>query len=135
MRHILSVMFLTAVLTGFSANVQAQFGPESGPYQPDSISNLVEKIHGDLNNGYDHWHLSNADRSRLNNAEKRLRGFSRDWRNAKFDKGALDESIASVQHVLDNNHLSGPERDALWTDVEQLRHMREAYDRHEIGRW
>jgi hypothetical protein len=37
--------------------------------------------------------------------------------------------------VLDNNRLTGRERDALWSDVEQLRRMREAYDRHEIGRW
>jgi hypothetical protein len=30
--------------------------------------------------------------------------------------------------------LSGRERDALWNDVEELRRMRAAYDRHEIGR-
>jgi hypothetical protein len=92
-------------------------------------------VHADLNHGYDKWHLSDGDRGRLNNAEKRLRLFARDWRHGKFDKGDLDDSISAIQHVLDNNHLAGEERDALWNDVEQLRRMREAYDRHEIGRW
>ena len=67
-------------------------------------------------------------------AEHQLRNFAQDWSRGKFDKGDLDESIAAIQHVLDNNHLAGRERDALWGDVENLRRMREAYDRHEIGR-
>lgn len=135
MRQILHVLLLTAGMVGFGALAQAQYGPPGGPYQPDSVSNLVEKVHTDLNAGYSHWHLSDGDRDRLNNAEKKLRAFAGDWRHGKFDKGDLDDSIAAIQHVLDNNHLSGPERDALWNDTEQLRGMREAYDRHEIGRW
>lgn len=135
MRRILNVMLFTAALLGCGAIGQAQYGPAGGPYHPDSVSNLVDKVHTDLNRGYDQWHLSNGDRDRLNNAEKRLRSFARDWRRTRFDKGDLDGAIAAIQHVLDNNHLTGPERDDLWSDVEQLRRMREAYDRHEIGRW
>jgi hypothetical protein len=126
---------LAGALAGLALPASAQYGPESGPYQPPSVNALVEKVHTDLNQGYDHWHLSSGDRDRLNNAEKKLRGFARDWEHAKFDKGDLDESVAAIQHVLDNNHLAGAERDALWNDVGQLRQMREAYDRHEIGRW
>jgi len=135
MRKILHVFLLTAGMAVFSGLALAQYGPPGGPYQPDSVSSLVDKVHVDLNNGYTHWHLSNGDRDRLNNAERKLRGFASDWRHGKFDKGDLDDSIAAIQHVLDNNHLAGHERDALWNDTEQLRRMREAYDRHEIGRW
>ncbi len=113
----------------------AQYGPAGGPYQPDSINALVDRVHADLDHGYDHWQLSHADRDRLNGAEKKLRGFARDWQHGKFDKGDLDESISAIQHVLDNNHLAGAERDDLSNDVGSLRQMREAYDRHEIGRW
>ena len=113
----------------------AQYGPAGSPYQPDSVSSLVDKVHSDLNRGYGEWKLTKGDRERLNNAEKQLREFERDWRHGKFDKGNLDDSISAVQHVLDNNHLTGGARDALWSDVEQLRQMREAYNRHEIGRW
>jgi hypothetical protein len=94
---------------------------------------MVDRVHQDLNRGYDVWHLRHDDRDRLNHAEKQLRDFSHDWGHGRFNKGDLDQSIAGIQHVLDNNHLSGPERDALWNDVQSLRGMREAYDRHEIG--
>jgi hypothetical protein len=135
MRHILNVLLLTAGLVSLGSLGHAQYGPPNGPYQPDKVSQLVDRVHTDLNAGYEHWHLANGDRDRLNKAEKQLRGFASDWRNGKFDKGDLDDSIAAIQHVLDNNHLSGAERDDLASDVESLRHMREAYDRHEIGRW
>jgi hypothetical protein len=135
MRHYLNACLIAGALVCFGTLAQAQFGEPGGLYQPASVTALVEKVHTDLNAGYDHWHLSNADRGRLNNAEKRLRNFAHDWQNAKFDKGDLDDSVSAIQHVLDNNHLNGPERDALWSDVDQLRKMREAYDRHEIGRW
>lgn len=135
MRPFLYALFITGALVSFGTLARAQYGPPGGPYQPDSVSALVERVHTDLNRGYEQWHLSNGDRDRLNGAEKRLRDFSRDWRHGKFDKDDLDNAIASIQHVLDNNHLSGPERDALGQDVEHLRGMRQAYDRHEIGRW
>lgn len=135
MRRALQICVLTAGLVSFGRFAYAQYGPPNGPYQPDSVTSMVDKVHTDLNQGYGHWHLARGDRDRFNNAEKKLRGFAADWRRGKFDKGDLDESIASIQHVLDNNHLEGPERDALGSDVEQLRQIRQAYDRHEIGRW
>jgi len=131
----LFLFFSVIALMGALTFANAQYGPDNGPYQPSSVNALVERVHTDLNQGYERWHLSGGDRDRLNNAEKKLRAFAKDWEHAKFDKGELDDAISSIQHVLDNNHLSGPERDALFTDVESLRKMREAYDRHEIGRW
>lgn len=113
--------------------LQAQNGPRGGPYRPESVSALVDRVHEDLNRGYEVWHLRDGDRDRLTHAEHQLRNFAHDWERGKFDKGDLDQSIASIQHVLDNNRLNGRERDALWSDVENLRRMREAYDRHEIG--
>ena len=135
MRSFVKGIFFTAIILRLATLASAQYGPAGSPYQPESVSALVDKVHVDLNHGYDQWHLSNGDRGRLNHAEKQLREFANDWRRGKFDKGNLDDSISAVQHVLDNNHLSGAARDALWSDVEQLRRMREAYDRHEIGRW
>ena len=41
--------------------------------------------------------------------------------------------ISSIQHVLDNNKLPADARDSISKDLDQLRSMREAYDRHEIG--
>jgi len=103
-------------------------------YRPAEVTALVDKVHEDLNRGYAVWHLSGGDKDRLTHAEHQLRDFEKHWRDGKFDKGNLDDSISAIQHVLDNNHLNGHERDELFGDVERLRQMREAYDRHEIGR-
>ena len=135
MRGFSKGIFLTAAFASLGAIAQAQWGPAGGPYRPESVSALIDQVHMDLNRGYGVWNLSGGDRGRLNHAEHELREFSQRWRNGRFDKGDLDDAIASIQHVLDNNHLTGRERDGIWRDVEQLRGLRAAYDRHEIGRW
>jgi len=121
------VILVTLAVTG-----QAQFGPQ-GRYRPEAISALTERVYADLNRGYAVWHLRGGDRGRLNRAERQLRDFAEHWRHGRFDKFNLNGAIRAVQRVIDDNHLSGRERDALWNDVEELRRMREAYDRHEIG--
>jgi hypothetical protein len=126
---------LTVVFTMCSMISLAQYGPQGGPYYPEKIDALIDQIQVDLNHGYDVWKIPGDDRKRLNKAGEQLREFAKQWHKGKFDKGNLGDSIGAIQHVLDDNHLSGAERDALWSDVDQLRKMREAYDRHEIGSW
>jgi hypothetical protein len=135
MRHFSNGLLTAAALLAFGMAAYAQRGPREGPYRPDRVDALVQRVHEDLTRGYDAWHLSGGDRDRLTHAEHQLRDFAHRWHRGRFDKGKLDDAIAAVQHVLDNNHLRGPERDALWQDVTALRRMREAYDRHELGRY
>jgi hypothetical protein len=127
------VTMTTALATTLATQARAQFGPPAGRYRPDAVSALIDRVHEDLNRGYGVWHLSHRDHDRLNHAERQLRDFARHWSAGRFDKANLDGAIGAVQHVLNDNHLSGRERDALWNDAEELRRMREAYDRHEIG--
>ena len=128
-KHLLAAVAALLVLGSLA---QAQYGP-GGIYHPRSVSGIIDRVHADLNRGYRGWHISHGDRKRLDHAEHNLRDFARKWYRGRFDKGELDEAIGSIQHVVDNNHLSGRERDALYDDLAQLRNMREAYDRHEIG--
>jgi len=121
-------------LTFFAVSVSLAYGQfEKQRYDPASVSALVDQVHTDLNRAYSSWHLSGGERDRLNHAEKQLREFAQKWSDHHFDKGQLDDAISSIQHVLDNNKMTGRERDAISDDVTQLRNMREAYDRHEIG--
>jgi len=119
----------SVVLAGSLAFGQFENRPE---YSPHAVNALVDQVHNDLNRAYDSWHLRNGDRDRLNNAEKQLREFAQKWDNHRFDKGELDDAIGAIQHVLDNNRLEGHDREAIDDDVNRLRNMREAYDRHEI---
>ena len=130
MKQILATVFTLGIL--WTGAVHAQFGP--GPkYQPSEVTALVDRVHNDLNHAYSVFHFSGDDRERLNKAEKESRDFAQKWAKGKFDKDQLDDVIASIQHVLDNNKLPTDSRDAISEDVAQLRNMREAYDHHEIG--
>jgi len=120
---------VSIVLTSSVAFGQFENRPE---YSAHAVDALVDQVHNDLNRAYSVWHLKNGDRDRLNDAEKKLREFAQKWDNHHFDKGELDDSIGSIQHVLDNNRLEGHDRDAISDDVNRLRNMREAYDRREI---
>jgi hypothetical protein len=124
--------FVAGVFLACAPLANAQFGPENR-YSPSQVSTLIDRVHEDLNQAYGARRFSDAERGRLNNAEKQLREFSQKWTNAKFDKGELDDAIGAIEHVLDNNRMPVGTRDALSDDVAQLRLMREAYDRHEIG--
>jgi hypothetical protein len=125
-------LVLTAVmLLGGATLGRAQFDTEP-KYDAGSVSALVDRVHTDLTNTYERFHFSSGDRDRLNKAEKELREFTKKWQNGKFDKGQLDDSIASIQHVLDDNKMRHEDRNALDDDISQLRKMREAYNRHEI---
>lgn len=133
MNRVSTFAFMAGMLLAGGSVAHAQF--DGGPrYDAHSITVLVDRVHSDLDHAYTVWHFSNDDHDRLNHAEKELRDFSKKWNDNKFDKGELDDAISSVQHVLDNNKMPREQRDALSDDVGQLRNMRQAYDRHEIGR-
>ena len=126
MHRMFTLALTGAALVIFGTLARAQ-------YESRSVSALIDRVHADLNHAYEGWRFSSGDRKRLDKAEENLRDFAKKWDRGKFDKGELDEAIGSVQHVLDNNHLPQRDRAALDSDVGQLRAMREAYDRHEIG--
>jgi hypothetical protein len=118
------------VAGGSVANAQFDGGPR---YDAHSVTALVDRVHTDLDHAYGVWHFSNDDRDRLNHAEKELREFAQTWDKGKFEVGRLDDAIGSIQHILDKNKLPETDRAALSDDVSQLRRMREAYKKHDIG--
>ena len=132
MQRLLSGILIAASFGILGGIAHAQFGPR-GMYEPRSVSALIDRVHSDLNRAYEGWRFSHSDRKRLDNAEHELREFAKKWDRGRFSKGELDDAIASIQHVVDNNHMPARDRDALYDDLARLRGMREAYDRHEIG--
>lgn len=123
---VLAAMLSMAV--GFAQDVPR------GMYAPDEVSGLIDHVHADLNRSYaDGWKFTKGDRNRLNDAEKELREFSAKWSKGRFDKGELDDAISRIQKVVNDNHMPPEDRNTLDEDLGQLRRMREAYDRHEIG--
>ena len=132
MSRFFTIVFMAGMLLAYGPLAHAQF--DRGPrYDAQSVSALVDRVHTDLDHAYGVWHFSNDDRERLNHSEKELREFAQTWDKGKFDVGRLDNSIGSIQHVLDTNKLPETDRAALSDDVTQLHRMREAYKNHDIG--
>jgi hypothetical protein len=127
--HRLYATMIAGLALTFMPPATAQFGAR---YDARAVSDLVDRVHADLNRAYGVHHFSGDDRDRLNHAEKELREFAQKWDRGKFDKGQLDGAISAIQHALDNNKMPPDSRDAIAYDVSQLRSMREAYDRREI---
>lgn len=109
----------------------ARGGP-NGRYAPDSVEALVGHTREDLDRSYDGFRFSRHDRDRLNHAEKNLREFAEKWRHGRFDRGQLNDAIGNIQHVLDKNHMPPNARGAVDQDVNQLRELRDAFNRHEL---
>jgi hypothetical protein len=132
MIRLFGMLLAGVALVTLLPTAEAQFGP-ANRYRPEAVSALIERVGQDLNRGYGVWHLSHGDRDRLTHAEHQLQDFAKHWERGNFDKRNLNDAIGAIQKVLEHNRLQGGERDALWNDLEELRRMREAYDRHEFG--
>ncbi|HEX5431799.1 MAG TPA: hypothetical protein VFW83_07525 [Bryobacteraceae bacterium] len=132
MSRLYTIIVMAGVFLATVPLASAQFR-NRGHYDSRAVSNLIDRVHLDLNHAYSVYHFSSDDHNRLNDAEKNLREFAQKWDKGHFDKDQLDDVISSIQHVLDNNKLPTDVRDAISSDVQQLRAMREAYSRHEIG--
>lgn len=131
---------LAASLLASGALALAQYAPQyrqapydASQYSPGWASDLIDHVHRDLYSAYEVWRFSGGDRRRLDHAEHELRDFTGKWNRGRFDKGELDDAIGAIQHVVDNNRMPPRARGALEDDANQLRGLREAYDRGQIG--
>jgi hypothetical protein len=101
--------------------------PEGYYTQHPDLRQLIEKTQEDLQSASEWHHAKKGDeRDRYRNAQKSLSTFDRHLTKGKFDKGELDKAIGDIQSVLDHNTLQASSRDALLSDVQNLRLARKA---------
>lgn len=101
--------------------------PEGYYTQHPDLRQLIEKTQDDLRRSSELQHSRKGDqRNRYQNAQKSLSTFDRHLTKGKFDKGELDKAIGDIQSVLDHNTLQASSRDALLSDVQNLRLARKA---------
>ncbi len=124
---------LAAAMASSATVALAQYGPQNR-YEPRSVEGAINRVHADLNRAYEGgWRINGGDRKRLDHAEHELREFANKWNRGRFDKGELDDAISAIHHVADHNRMGEGRRDELFRDLDMLRDMREAYNRHELG--
>jgi hypothetical protein len=91
----------------------------------DHARDLVARVQDDLQRAADFTRGNEKERSRYENVQHRLSEFDRELRRDHFDKGRLNDSIDNLKDVVRNNTLESHERDALATDLSDLRTLRD----------
>src|SRR5580658_1571685 len=108
---------LAFALTGAGWMLQAQ--------NLDRARDLVNRVQDDLQRAEDFTRNNQKERVRYENVQHHLSEFDRDLRRDHFDKGKLDKAIDDLKNVVQNNTLEGRERDALASDLSDLRTLRD----------
>jgi hypothetical protein len=98
----------------------AAFGQDFG-----RARDLVDRVQEDLRRATEFTRTNEKERIRYENVQHHLSEFDRDLRRDHFDKGKLDKAIDDLKNVVQNNTLEGRERDALASDLSDLRTLRD----------
>jgi len=91
----------------------------------DRARDLVTRVQDDLRRAADFTRNNEKERVRYENVQHHLSEFDRDLRHDHFDKGKLDSATDDLKNVVKNNTLEGHDRDALASDLSDLRTLRD----------
>jgi hypothetical protein len=91
----------------------------------DHARDLVSRVQNDLQRAADFTRNNGKERERYENVQHHLSEFDRDLRQDHFDKGKLDTAIDDLKNVVKNNTLESHDRDALASDLSDLRTLRD----------
>ena len=91
----------------------------------DRARSLVARVQDDLQHAADFTRNNEKERVRYENVQHHLSEFDRQLTHGHFDKGKLDDSINDLKNVVRNNTLNPGERDALASDLSDLRTLRD----------
>ena len=93
----------------------------------DHARDLVSRVQNDLQRAADFTRTKDKERGRYENVQHHLSEFDRDLSHHHFDKGKLDSAIDNLKDVVKNNTLESHDRDALATDLSDLRTLRDTH--------
>jgi hypothetical protein len=81
-------------------------------------------VQSDLRHAEDIERGKGKELSRYENALRHLSDFDREITRGHFEKGKLDTAIEDVKNIVDHNTLDPESRDALRSDLRDLRLVR-----------
>ncbi len=86
---------------------------------------IVARVQNDLRRAADFTASKEKERERYRDVQKKLSEFDRELSKGHFEKGKLDEAIDELKEVVKNNTLESHDRDALASDLSDLRTLRD----------
>jgi hypothetical protein len=123
-----SLLSLVLVAGGGVANLSAQAyhrGYQAYPAAYTDLRGLVDRTQTDLRAAADLEHGKDDQRERYRKAQGHLSTFDRKLVHGKFDKGELGKAIDNIKEILDKNVLQPSSRDALMSDLTDLKVARD----------
>jgi hypothetical protein len=114
------------------ATVQAAEEPFANPYySPDEYQNahsMFDKIRTDLDRAQTDVNSSSlGDSPRFDIARMQLGQLENQWDQARFDSSEFNNTYAALHMVLNDNRLTGHDRDVLSADESRLLDFRSEY--------
>jgi len=91
----------------------------------DRDRGIIDRAQNDLRASAEFERHKGKQVDRYENAQRQLSDFDRELTKGHFDKGRLDHAIDSMKDVVEHNTLDPTNRDALRSDLADLRIMRE----------
>ena len=116
-RRIAARLLLLGALSGAGLLVYGQ--------EHEKARDLVERVQADLQRAADFTRNNEKEQERYHNVQHHLSEFDRELRKGKFDKGKLDATVDDLKNVVKNNTLESRDRDALASDLSDLRSLRD----------
>ena len=91
----------------------------------DRARDMVGRVQNDLQRAAEFTRNNEKERERYHNVQNHLSEFDGELRRGKWDKGKLDQAIDDLKNVVKNNTLESHDRDALASDLSDLRTLRD----------
>ena len=85
---------------------------------------VFDRVRADLDRAESSSYWNGGDRKRFNKVREELGEFQGKWANGRYDKHELDDTIAALQRVVNDNRLEYRDRNALQEDLFRLRDFR-----------
>jgi hypothetical protein len=121
------------LLTAVTASAQYPQEPPSRSRIPDEREDqdhnrLFDRVRTDLDHAHEGTLPVSADRSRVGIAQEQIDRCQRAINNGDYDKRMFDDTVASVQRVIDLNRLSDQNRGYLSDDIRELVRLQSRLD-------
>ena len=85
---------------------------------------LFDRVQRHLDRAYASPNLSGGAQRRIDSARREVWQFQARWNQGRFDKGQLDDAIASVRRVVDSDSIDYRDRRVLQDDLARMRGFR-----------
>lgn len=108
------------LLLGALSGAVLLYGQEHG-----KAREMVDRVQADLQRAADFTSNNAKEQERYHNVQHHLSEFDRELRKNHFDKDKLDAAIDDLKNVVKNNTLESHDRDALASDLSDLRTLRD----------